>query len=72
MNIHPEQEYPEYFEWIRREDQVFLKSLILASGMKAVHEEYILCLAHHCERQYEWFVSNLSDTAVSEHYHRVF
>jgi hypothetical protein len=25
--------------------------------MKAVHEEYILCLAHHCERQYEWFVS---------------
>lgn len=56
MNIHPEQEYPPYAEWLRREDQAFLRTLILTSGMEAVHEEYMLCLAYHCERQIEWGV----------------
>jgi len=56
MNIHPEQEYPNFNVWLCNEDQEFLRLLLLGSGFKAVEEEYMLCLAHHIERQREWGV----------------
>jgi len=56
MNIHPEQEYPQYDEWLLKEDQAFLRTLIATSGMEAVREEYMHCLAYHYERQIEWGV----------------
>lgn len=57
MYIHPEQEYPYFAEWLRNEDHEFLRLLINRSGIKAVEEEYMLCLAHHVERQYEWSIN---------------
>lgn len=57
MYIHPEQEYPHFAEWLRNEDHEFLRLLIKESGIKAVEEEYMLCLAHHVETQYEWGIN---------------